>query len=357
MRPSYRKVGNFGGGASSQSSSRLIYACLWLFVAFVAIGLSIAAFVIATRNNHWRKDTLTNDLVSKPAADVEIRSGFDLKIHNRLLHSGTDTAIDKIAFSPVIPFLPDGPDFLFGDQGVTYTRIQAGLAIGFRLGAQATFPIFFEPGLSVLIQPFGIHFASPFFNPLGTFVASDERIKTDIAPMDEAEAFRNVLELRARTYRYVDEFYDAMGYDVAQSSQPRRRGFVAQEVETVLPNSVRETIFNLRNASLEDFKDLRKEDIIVEAIAAVQYLAHRSVVEEASRLFPRDPFAAPGSGLPTGTPSWMGDVDACVRDAASPFAVRSKCVCDALAVVCAAHGEATLCQPYHPLTEQCAALP
>lgn len=335
----------------------------WLWILFVIGGVIVAivALVNSLSDGHWKKDDMTGNIISKSDnADVEIRNGNDFIFHDKILHSGINTAIEKLDnFIPIIPFLPNGDDFIFGDQQVVYTRLQAGLAIGFRLGSQATFPLLFEPGLQVLIQPFGVHISSPFFSPIGTFVASDERVKKNISNMDIKEGILNVIKLQPKTYYYVDEFYEALGLNsddgLSQEQKPKRRGFISQQVETILPNSVRETIFNLvETGPMEDFKDLRKEDLIVEIVSSIHYIIYQYIIDIVNSMdvnINQSPFEEYVDQFP----EWAISMRNCVIQQQVDKNIKEKalCTCKEWKEICVNHPNIGLCNQNHPLREKC----
>ena len=365
-RPPYRNPAAVGWWYSTWvSCCGFICFIIFAIVAAVALGVALG------NSTRWMIDPVTENLIPKSEdADVEIRSGNDLIIHDSILHSGSDVLATKDeSFTPVLPIGPTGPRFVFGDQAVTYTSIQADFAIGFRLGTSSILMpsgiLLGEPDLKVLIEPFGVHVASvlvPFF---GIFVPSDQRIKREVEDVDGAEALSNVMNLKPRTYLYEDFWHQARtasgagrgeGEDSDHwgSSVPKIRGFVAQEVEMVLPNSVEEKTMKLNGLTVDDFKTLRKEDIITETVAAIQELTHAKVIDEASHVFERyrndDPFEAK---LPHGTPSpsssnipsEVSRIPECLNDnRGGDNSKRSiaSCVCKELMTFCGLPGSANL---------------
>ncbi len=323
----------------------------------LTVGL-FAAFAFSGRN-HWERNGLTNNIVSKDStANVEVRADNDLIIHNRLLHEGEDVAIDKVSFTPVLPIGPTGDDFVFGDQAVTYTRVQAGLAIGFRLGTNSflTPPgiLLGEEDLKVLIEPLGVHIASvlvPFF---GVFIPSDERIKTNITALNATQAFRDVMNLRPRAYHYIDDWHRMMGEETLEQRGSRRHGFIAQEVEEVLPHSVRRTTVNLENRVIDDFRELRKEDLVTEVVSAFQCTQYETVLDLAYAM--AMPWDAVGGGPNNNVAQWVKDVRSCLTAKDSDAHARAECVCVRLARFCDEGGSTGSpgCADDHPLRRRCA---
>ena len=331
-----------------------LYFCTTLFffvLAALGAGFGIAAFVRLDQfiskieaELHWEIDEITGNIISKdPSKNVEIKSENDLIFHNRVVHCGNATAIELIQLTPVIPLFPPGPDFLFGDQSITYTRMQAGLAIGFRLAAaNVQFPLLFEPGLQVLIEPLGVHIATPFFSVFGTFIASDERIKTDITDMDTKEAAENVMKIKPRTYYYIPEYNEIIaGKDSLPPKSPKRRGFIAQEVEQILPNSVQEESMNLPNEKIEDFKQLSLEDIIVENVGAQQHIIFFSVYQLGYDFF-------------RNKDERLTQIFECfTTDPFPSLKNKAACICKQLSVACKDNEENIFCSSIHPLNMQC----
>ncbi len=133
-----------------------------------------------------------------------------------------------------------------------------------------------EPGLQMLFESEGIHLGTNLISLKGTYIASDERIKTDKSNILLIEGLQNVLKLSGKTYNYIDEWYDTN----TKKPDAKNRGFLAQEVQEILPNSVKEDIFNHPSlGKIEDFKILRKEDIIVETVVALQYMVYFSIYQ------------------------------------------------------------------------------
>ena len=298
---------------------------------------------------------------------MEVRIGNDLIVHEKILHSGSDVMAEKIQFSPPVIF-PPGDDFLFGDQAVTYSRLQAGLAIGFRLGTfSGVAPgMFLQPDLKVLIEPAGVHISSFLFPFFGIFIPSDERIKTNVTAMDGMQALKNVMALQPKTYNYEDWWYEQLGEEGSQSDKPKRRGFIAQDVEKVLPNSVKKTKMALNGEMVDDFRDLRKEDLVVDAISAIQTLVYESIVDIAYLIDPSSVNGNGGNGngnnnkrqLPipegAGIPPWAEAIRNCTQNTPVP-SDRAFCICDLRGELCAVRPGAGICGEFHPLATKCIA--
>jgi len=177
------------------------------------------------------------------------------KIHNC-------TAIRKIFFSPMFIF-PDGLDILFGHEDTPYTRIEAGTAIGFRLTPT-------HHGSLVLLL--SRHFIWAFRHVLlfhGVSGASDGRIKKEVQAIDGTTALNAILGLKPVTYEYEDAYLNEQ--DEYKQGE-RYAGFIAQEVETVIPNMVRKTNATIGNTNYDDFRFVQDKRFTPYQIAATKAL-------------------------------------------------------------------------------------
>jgi hypothetical protein len=98
-----------------------------------------------------------------------------------------------------------------------------------------------------------------FYNP------SDERIKTNISYIDTAHCSKILKELQLHTYNYTDE-----------PVQPSTIGFIAQEVERIVPTAVKRGPYK----GIEDFATLNKDQIHLIHYGATQALMERVDVLE-----------------------------------------------------------------------------
>lgn len=328
---------------------------LWCCVAcalIAALVVGIIALVLATPVLWTQEDDGT---ILSAQGDVEIRNGSKFIVHDDILHSGNHTMLQKIDFSPVFPIGPDGYNFIFGDQAVPYARVQARFAIGFRLGEDSFLSpdnfLFGEDGLKFLISTLGVHVNSVFVPFFGVFVPSDERIKTNVTNMNTTQALQNVLSLRPRTYRYTEEWYAALGENTEEERGEDRRGFVAQEVEDILPHSVRSTTMSLNGELVDDFRDLRKEDIVTEVVGALHEIHYNRIIETAYNTLMFADLQAQ-IDQQKDQPPWIPLLQDCTRVVLDPQD-RALCICtmiDALPCVGISTG---LCDPNHPLVFQC----
>ena len=99
-------------------------------------------------------------------------------------------------------------------------------------------------------------------------VSSDERIKEDIEDADIDICYENVKNLKLKYFKWKDEFIDD------HSIEDRHKlGWIAQEVETVLPKAV--TTTNNDKYEIEDFKSLNSDQIIACMYGAIQKLIEK----------------------------------------------------------------------------------
>jgi hypothetical protein len=331
----YSKARATNGLFSEETAQYLVIIALLIGTAGLILGIISLA---TTPSTHWERETKNSgNIISKhQGVDVQVKKGSNLIIDKKIISCETYNVVERTNFTPAIPIFPPGEDFIFGDQSIPYARLQSGSSIGFRLGTNSSFMpsgvLFGEPDLKVLLEPWGLHVASAFFPFFGIFFPSDERIKTNIADMDINEAFRNVMNLEPRIYNYIDEWNAMQGkYPVEE-----RRGFIAQEVEEVLPNSITETKMNIKGEVIEDFKDLRKDDIITELVGAFQEMTYANIVNDVYNNIELYELASQISGTEPGlNKSTINELRDCM-DAQEPMhkeTVRC-CICQFLEGVC-----------------------
>jgi len=107
----------------------------------------------------------------------------------------------------------------------------------------------------------------------GTFTnPSDRKLKKNIQPLENA--LEIVLKLKPTTYnmRWNEEKYKKVGF-----AKKPQFGFIAQELETVLPNLVKNDVIHLNNSiytkkQLEKKPELHKERSDTEKIKSVNYI-------------------------------------------------------------------------------------
>ncbi|KAF1765572.1 hypothetical protein GCK72_005524 [Caenorhabditis remanei] len=89
---------------------------------------------------------------------------------------------------------------------------------------------------------------------------SDIRLKEGISEKETAEAIENLLKLRVVDYRYKSEVADVWGLD---EQQRQRTGLIAQELQAVLPDAVRD---------IGDYLTIDEGRVFYETVMATQQL-------------------------------------------------------------------------------------
>jgi hypothetical protein len=111
----------------------------------------------------------------------------------------------------------------------------------------------------------------------GTITPSDERIKENIEVANTSDNLNHILAIQVKHYDYTDNYVEYCNKDDTPNY-----GFIAQQVEQVIPNAVKTVPFTI-SRQLEDgtsevvehyndFKIVQKELIFTEAIGAIQEL-------------------------------------------------------------------------------------
>ncbi len=96
--------------------------------------------------------------------------------------------------------------------------------------------------------------------------SSDKRVKQDIVPL--SEGIDTIMRLRPVSYRYKSEYAEGK-----QGMDGLKRGFVAQEVEAVVPAMVTQTTEEIgEGRTIEDFRILNNGDFTPILVKAVQEL-------------------------------------------------------------------------------------
>jgi hypothetical protein len=107
--------------------------------------------------------------------------------------------------------------------------------------------------------------------------SSDERLKTNIQSVDMKESLRNILGLKVRDFEWKK--------DLSKNSTERRlrRGFIAQEVETIIPGAVQTVDGGDDHPSINDLRLLNLDPIIFDLVGAVQALKEELAEERRAR--------------------------------------------------------------------------
>ncbi len=98
---------------------------------------------------------------------------------------------------------------------------------------------------------------------------SDERLKEEIQPADLDICYDNVKKLKLVEYNWTDEYLKQTNI-----SNSKKLGWIAQDVETILPKAIKET----NMFGYEDFKTINTDQLITNLYGAVKKLI--SIVEE-----------------------------------------------------------------------------
>eukprot|EP00942_MAST-04A_sp_MAST-4A-sp1_P009486 g9486.t1 len=103
--------------------------------------------------------------------------------------------------------------------------------------------------------------------------ASDRRLKKNIISVDEDESLNNILKLNVRDYEW-------------KKNDKKQRGFIAQEVEKILPNAV-QIVNDTSTAGSRNISDLRLlnlDPIIFDLVGSVQALQNQILAERNKRI-------------------------------------------------------------------------
>ena len=100
---------------------------------------------------------------------------------------------------------------------------------------------------------------------------SDRRVKQDITPLDTSSQLQNVRKLGLYRYRLSDSWGEHVG---REGKDAEEWGVLAQELQQVMPEAVRETGDQILKdgSKIENLLVVNKERIFVENIGAVQEL-------------------------------------------------------------------------------------
>jgi len=98
---------------------------------------------------------------------------------------------------------------------------------------------------------------------------SDKRVKENISIADCQEELQKVKQLNLYNYSYTDEFCDYSNID-----QPEQFGVIAQEVQNILPDAVRNNgPANLETGKIDNVLTVNKERIYMAGVGAVKELS------------------------------------------------------------------------------------
>ncbi len=111
-----------------------------------------------------------------------------------------------------------------------------------------------------------------FFSVTGAVLQpSDQRLKTDIVPLNPEQQLANVRSMKLYRYRLSDSWAETCG---RTGDDANECGILAQEVAKVLPDAVRQSNSVTMNdgTSVTDLLVVNKERIFMENVGAVQQL-------------------------------------------------------------------------------------
>jgi hypothetical protein len=295
-----------------------------IMLILILVGVAITAIALALTNAHWSYDSDLDRISTRHAgADVEVKDGGNLVVHNSIVDSFEHTIYEKIILSPF--FGPEGPDLLFGAANATYARLQASYAIGLRIWDRAFIPIggvfasnglFGEDGLAVALDTFVNWFHGPIIGTgPGILVISDKNAKENIESLDPRVALKNVAQLEPRSFDWKG------ARSAAGATLPIKRkmamlgvhGFIAQEVGVAIPHAVHSTSDYLPEG--KEFTPQALMDynaIVVELVGAFQSLWANGVISAAQS----------GTQLPT--------VQRCLNNSTTPRET-ARCICNTIA--------------------------
>ena len=216
-------------------------------------------------------------LWSLGAAGGDVRVNHDLRVHgNDITLNGHDALHVDNAFVPGFIF-PPGPIVVLGSlTDVAYASVRATLAVGTRV-AEAFITIPGEPGLVELHTPIASLFSLPVVSFIGFFSPSDARGKEHITTLSTAECLATVDALRPVTFHWTDEYRASVG----MQDNVQQVGFIAQEVEAVVPQAITRSSMRVGDTEYDDWRDLDKEMLVPLLVGAIKELRQR--VDELER--------------------------------------------------------------------------
>lgn len=264
------------------------WGCLLLLLATLAVAIAALAYAMSD-DAHWMFVDKERIVSRHDGADVEVKEGGNLVVHNSIVDSYAHTVYEKIVLDPL--FGPEGPNLLFGAANATYTRLQAFYALGFRVwdrffiplgGIFASNGLFGEDGLAVALDTFANWIHGPIIGTgPGLLILSDEDAKENVKSLDSGVALGKVSKLEPRSFDWKGAKSESAAKLPAKTldSMTNVHGFVAQEVGAVVPSAVRSTTdflpddTELAPQALMDYNAL-----IVELVGAVQSLWANGVI-------------------------------------------------------------------------------
>jgi len=287
-------------GRGTNGSRSLLSMCLNV-VVLVCAGLAIAAFVISLENQDklkndvalkedalWQRDgTVTQSI--EESTEVEIKAGNDLSIFGSLIHKAlgvTHSVIARVNYKPVLNALDPsvfqaGLMQIIGSRATDalYTSMQAFRGIGLWVADRNMLPgsldpdifspvgLFQEPGLVMFLGSFATWLHGPFIVGGPILTPSDASLKQNITSLDTPSCLAAVSHLEPRSYTW-------------KASGMQARGFVAQEVQAVLPGAVGSSSTYLGDSAGEKLL-LNRDEMLPDIVGAIQALWSNGVITAA----------------------------------------------------------------------------
>lgn len=196
-----------------------------------------------------------------------ITVGDSITVANTIV-IGDPLAISWEPLPAIIDYLT-GVTLIIGDLLNTLTRIQAKTFISFKIADLITIPLFFDDSIAGLFTPFGLA-VSNFVSNTGTFIPSDERIKTNIVPFNTTNYLQNFMQFKTYEYSYTSAWCNIVGCNTTD----RIHGFISQQIDSIDPSlvSVQDYIIN---GTVIDLHILKKELFLPYLVQIVQDLVNR----------------------------------------------------------------------------------
>lgn len=111
-------------------------------------------------------------------------------------------------------------------------------------------------------------------------IASDARSKIVTRHVKPAEDLRAIMEMPSRVAFHYTEEFRRVDRDARENNHHEQHGFIAQELERVLPQAVRQVNQTLGDRRLTDFRRIQYERVVPMLVGAIQELTHRILMLE-----------------------------------------------------------------------------